>query len=150
MAGLFAGCPFLLPLTDIHSLRPGRRFAFTNATTYTLQATKMEYTTEDPTHATPENTRVIASNYACMAITLIVLGARAWKCVTWRRKIGLDDIALFLALLAAIVESALTEYAVKRGLGTFIRPGNSARLQSVSEVRINQPIELETMLTYYS
>lgn len=94
----------------------------------------MENATGNPLTATAETTRVVVANYLSMGISLAVLATRAWKCITWRRRLGLDDIALYLALVVGIVESALAEYAVKRGLGTFIRPGNSSKLQSVSEV----------------
>jgi len=88
----------------------------------------------NPLTATAETTRVVASNYTCMTITLIVLIVRAALSAQWRRKFGLDDVFLYLALAAGIIESVLTEKAVVRGLGTFIRPGNSARLQRLSEV----------------
>jgi len=95
----------------------------------------MDSRSENPITATPETTRVVVSNYLCMSVTLIVLIARAGLSAKWRRKIGLDDILLYLALVAGITESVLTEKAVRRGLGTFIRPGNSAKLQRLSEVR---------------
>lgn len=88
----------------------------------------------NPITATAETTRVVVANYTCMAVTVIVLVARAAISAKWRRKIGLDDVLLYLALVVGIVESVLTEKAVGRGLGTFIRPGNSAMLQRLSEV----------------
>ncbi|KAK5941206.1 hypothetical protein PMZ80_006483 [Knufia obscura] len=94
----------------------------------------MEARAVNPITATPETTRVVVSNYTCMAVTLVVLIARAALSAKWRRKIGLDDIFLYLALVAGIIESALTEQAVRRGLGTFIRPGNSSRLKRLSEL----------------
>lgn len=94
----------------------------------------MEARAENPITATPETTRVVVSNYTCMAVTIIVLVTRAALCATWRRKIGLDDVLLYLASMAGITESVLTEKAVRRGLGAFIRPGNSAKLQRLSEV----------------
>lgn len=94
----------------------------------------MDTRAENPVTATPETTRVVVSNYLCMSVTIIVLVARAALSAKWRRKIGLDDILLYLALMAGIMESVLTEKAVRRGLGTFIRPGNSAKLQRLSEL----------------
>lgn len=88
----------------------------------------------NPLNATAETTRVVVSNYICMAVTIIVLAARAGLNLKWKRKLGLDDLLLYLALCACITESVLTENAVRRGLGTFIRPGNSAKLQRLSEV----------------
>lgn len=88
----------------------------------------------NPLNATPETTRVVVSNYVCMAVTMIILIARAGLNLKWKRKPGLDDLLLYLALGACITESVLTENAVKRGLGTFIRPGNSSKLRRLSEV----------------
>lgn len=94
----------------------------------------MDNNTENPVTATPETTRVVVANYVCMSITILVLGARAFMSAKWKRKIGLDDICLALALAAAITESVLTEHAVRRGLGTYIRPGNASRFQRLSEL----------------
>lgn len=71
-----------------------------------------------------------------MAITIIVLVTRFGIAkIKWKRAVGLDEIFLSLALLCAMIESALTEHAVRRGLGTYIRPGNSAKLRWLSQVR---------------
>lgn len=91
----------------------------------------------NPLNATPETSRVVISNYTCMAVTIIVLSTRVvFTNARWKRRFGLDDIFLFVALVAAIIESVLTEYAVRRGLGTYIRPGNSAKLRWMSMVCI--------------
>lgn len=92
----------------------------------------------NPLDATPETSLVVISNYTCMGITTIVILARAGLNLKWKRKLGLDDLLLYLALAACVTESVLIHHAVNRGLGTFIRPGNSAKLQRLSEVCIKQ------------
>lgn len=93
----------------------------------------------NPLNATPETSRVVISNYTCMAVTTIVIIARAGLNLRWKRKLGLDDVLLYLALAACVTESFLIHHAVNRGLGTYIRPGNSAKLQRLSEVCAGQP-----------
>lgn len=96
---------------------------------------KMDTRTENPLNATPETTRVIVANYVSMSIAIIVLVTRFGIArIKWKRAVGLDEIFLSLALLCAMIESALTEHAVRRGLGTYIRPGQSARLKWLSQV----------------
>ena len=95
----------------------------------------MDYRTENPLNATVETTRVVVSNYTCMGITIIVLVARFGVAkMNYKRAIGLDEVFLACALLTGMIESILTEYAVRRGLGTYIRPGNSAKLRWLSQV----------------
>lgn len=95
----------------------------------------MDSRTENPLNATPDTMRVIVANYLSMTITIIVLVTRLGVArMKWKRPIGLDEIFLSLALLVAMMESALTEHAVRRGLGTFIRPGASAKLKWLSQV----------------
>ena len=99
----------------------------------------MEARATNPVNATPETSRAVISNYTCMAATILVLVARFGLVnIKWRRRIGWDDILLYLALLAAIVESILCEHAVRRGLGTYIRPGNAAMLKRLGQVRSEQ------------
>lgn len=92
----------------------------------------------NPLDATPETSRVVIANYLCMGLTTIVIITRAGLNLRWKRKLGLDDLLLYLALAACVTESVLVHNAVNRGLGTFIRPGNSSKLQRLSEVRIRQ------------
>ncbi|KAK5095326.1 hypothetical protein LTS08_008226 [Lithohypha guttulata] len=95
----------------------------------------MDAREENPLNATPETSRVVISNYVCMGVTLIVLVTRVvFTNLRWKRKFGLDDVLLYLALLAAIIESALTEHAVRRGMGTYIRPGNASKLKWLSQL----------------
>lgn len=95
----------------------------------------MDSREENPINATPDTTRVVAANYGAMSITIIVLVTRFGIAkLKWQRSIGLDELFLGLALLVAMMESALTEHAVRRGLGTYIRPGNSSKLKWLSEV----------------
>lgn len=105
----------------------------------------MDSRDENPINATPETTRVVVTNYICLSLTLITLIARF--CIVnlkWKRKFGADDIFLYLAGLVGIGESISVEHAVRRGLGTYIRPGNSAKLQWLSQVRSERKTLLES------
>lgn len=103
----------------------------------------LDQRTVDPLTATPETARVVIANYTCMAVTTIVIIARAGLNLKWKRKLGLDDLFLYLALAALVTESVLVHDAVARGLGTYIRPGNSSKLQRLSEVCVVRPRELQ-------
>lgn len=89
---------------------------------------------ENPITATPDTLKVVVTNYTTMSVATVVILARFGLSKYWRRSYGLDDLLLFIALVAGVCESITLEHAVRRGLGTYIRPGNSAKLNRLSEL----------------